>query len=695
MAKNDKKSKARRAGKVGIAGSIVGIVIFTIAFTIIIGGILLFYCGSIVTGKWQQGEKFVKTISEEIGDLEYADAQSRSQFMDAYLGVNDQLEAIVIADPEGNILETYGAEPFLPDERAMIADMPELGGFFGQANAFVDANGENLLDQFKTDKSFGLFKEIMRGMAQSLRKSMDTRSTTWLQDEITGIDVWFTFPYGDTANLLTLKYRMLLTVNDVIYLLGACVAVCLLFLSILIYHIVSIVKIVKNKRRIYDLLYMDTETSGYNKLYFEDRGKGLIRRHFKRMNSAFGKKDEILPEYAVVNMTFTRFRSYVACNGVEKGKEILEKIYNQLAQGLQKRELALHFEKADFALLLLYHSEQELNERILQMMQELCSIEPGEKLCFMSGICHVASEVDDIATIYHQAGIARGSISGDQMNQLAWFTDEMQAARVWDRRVENEMEGALERKEFQMYLQPKYTTKDESLGGAEALCRWQHPTEGLIPPYKFIPLFEQNGFIVKLDDYMISEVARHQAKWLGEGKKIVPISVNVSRVHFSRLDLAEHIRDLVDQYQVPHEYVELELTESAFFDDKAVLLETVKKMREYGFPVSMDDFGAGYSSLNSLKELPLDVVKLDAEFFRGEEDSERGKVIIQDTIALARKLGMHIVAEGIETKEQVDFLAEIDKDVLIQGYYYAKPMPAADYEAKAFSSVVTLQGPLE
>ena len=213
------------------------------------------------------------------------------------------------------------------------------------------------------------------------------------------------------------------------------------------------------------------------------------------------------------------------------------------------------------------------------------------------------------------------------------------------------------------------------------MVRWIHPTEGFVAPYRFIPIFEKNGFVIQLDDYMITEVARQQAKWLSEGKQLVPISVNVSRVHFVREDLAEHICQLVDQFNVPHEYIELELTESAFFDDKGVLLNTIKKLKGYGFEISMDDFGAGYSSLNSLRELPLDVVKLDAGFFREEDESGRGKLIVGDTISLAKKLDMRIVAEGIETRDQVDFLAEMDCD-LIQGYYYAKPMPDADFEKK-------------
>ena len=155
----------------------------------------------------------------------------------------------------------------------------------------------------------------------------------------------------------------------------------------------------------------------------------------------------------------------------------------------------------------------------------------------------------------------------------------------------------------------------------------------------------------------------------------------MSRAHFTREDLAEHICEIVDRYQVPHDVIELELTESAFFDDKETLLSTVKKLRDTGFSVSMDDFGAGYSSLNSLKELSIDVLKIDADFFRGADSLERGMLIVSEVIDLAKKLDMKIVAEGIESKEQVEFLTAQECD-LIQGYYYAKPMPLAEFEQK-------------
>lgn len=181
--------------------------------------------------------------------------------------------------------------------------------------------------------------------------------------------------------------------------------------------------------------------------------------------------------------------------------------------------------------------------------------------------------------------------------------------------------------------------------------------------------------------YRSDRVAKLQAEWMIQGKKMIPISVNVSRAHFAQEGLAEHICQLVDAYGPRHELIELEVTESAFFDDKDILVKTVKQLKAFGFHVSMDDFGAGYSSLNSLKDIPLDVLKLDGEFFSGDDDDGRGQVVVKEAIQLARNLDMRVVAEGIEKKEQVDFLASQGCD-MIQGFYFAKPMPIEEFEKK-------------
>ena len=382
-----------------------------------------------------------------------------------------------------------------------------------------------------------------------------------------------------------------------------------------------------------------------------------------------------------------KFRSFCTCFGVDEGNVLAEQLYNVLKEYIDRKELLAYKDNAKYCLLLIYVDEQQLNERIETLLVSLNEVLPNMKLYFAVGIYKVEkgdiSDTDDIdiEQLYSNAVLACDKLGDEAENKIVFYDIEMNKRRLWERKVEDDMDAALINHEFQVYLQPKISTKAEVLAGAEALVRWIHPTEGFIPPNKFIPIFERNGFILKLDDYMLEEIAKQQAQWIEQGHKVVPISVNVSRAHFAKEGLAEHICNIVDKYNVPHQFIELELTESAFFDDKEILINTVKKLRESGFIVSMDDFGAGYSSLNSLKELQIDVLKLDADFFRGEGTVERGMLIVSEVIALAKKLNMKIVAEGIESREQVDFLAEQECD-LIQGYFFAKPMPISEYEEK-------------
>ena len=280
---------------------------------------------------------------------------------------------------------------------------------------------------------------------------------------------------------------------------------------------------------------------------------------------------------------------------------------------------------------------------------------------------------------YNKACAAKNRLLDNDDSAVSFFDTNLVEEEKWVDTVNEKQLEALKNEEYKVYYQPKYDPRTNELKGAEALIRWESPEFGFVTPNRIIPIFEKNGFIVNIDNYMITHVARDQKMWLDKGLKCVPVSVNVSRAHFVDADLAEQIRDMVDREGAPHNLIEIELTESAFFDDKKAMISTIKKLKNYGFQVSMDDFGAGYSSLNSLKDMPLDVLKLDADFFRGENAGERGDIVVKEAIKLAKSLNMRTVAEGVEEKEQVDFLAEQGCD-MIQGYYYAKPMPKTDYE---------------
>ena len=408
--------------------------------------------------------------------------------------------------------------------------------------------------------------------------------------------------------------------QDIFYIcIFGIVALVLLMIPIMLLFINTLRSIVM-QRKMTQLIYLDAVTGGKNWLYF----RNYAERTLTRMRNS-------RKTFAIVNLHLERYQNYCACYGVKAGEELLEAMDGFLKARVGRNESFARHEGADFGLLLscVGENEQENQEncrkRIRSLVAELTGLRPEQKIHFHVGINMIHSYIPedgkwyhtrkdvDINQLYTYANAARMAIDYMEEQQIAFFDQEMLNKQVWERWVEDTMEEALNNAEFQVYLQPKYSPLNGKLVGAEALVRWISPTEGLIPPARFIPIFEDTGFITQLDDYMISHVAKLQAEWMIQGKKMIPISVNVSRAHFAQEGLAEHICQLVDAYGPRHELIELEVTESAFFDDKDILIDTVKQLKAYGFHVSMDDFGAGYSSLNSLKDIPLDVLKMTEE----------------------------------------------------------------------------------
>ena len=224
-----------------------------------------------------------------------------------------------------------------------------------------------------------------------------------------------------------------------------------------------------------------------------------------------------------------------------------------------------------------------------------------------------------------------------------------------------------------MYLQPKYNISTSEIIGAEALVRWVHPKKGLIMPDKFIPLFEKNGFIVNLDKYIWEQACIEIRKWIDSGQTPVPISVNVSRVNVGNPKLIEILDSLVEKYKIDKKYLELEITETVYYDDQNHLIETLNQLKKADYTLLMDDFGSGFSSLNMLKNTPFDILKIDRNFLNETMITDKGKKIILHTISLSNDIGINTVAEGVETKEQAEYLLECGCNVA-QGYYYSKPV---------------------
>lgn len=442
----------------------------------------------------------------------------------------------------------------------------------------------------------------------------------------------------------------------------------IIFITLII-NFASMAGQISSNRKLISLIYLDTITGKTNWLKFKSDAAKLLKKRRKN-------------EYALVSFDICKFRMYSDMYGSNEADKLIVRVSDICHNFIKKRhELATRHGGDTFALLIEYTDFDMLKKRVEDLSSALSKVQAKTATKYHFGVYEIKDRTMAIDRINNLSGIAKDSgANSSQMNGISYFNNEIHLKLVNEREIENTMEAALEKKEFIVYLQPKYNSHTEELSGAEALVRWLSEEKGLMSPAKFIPIFEKNGFITKLDDYMLNEICALQKKWYDEGRKLFPISVNISRAHFEKPDLAEHIRDIVKKYEIPFSCVEIELTESAFFDDKNLLIETVKRLRQYGFVVSMDDFGSGFSSLNSLKDIPLDVIKLDAGFFNiANDEDNRSSFIIEDTIAMAKHLRMQTVAEGIETRQQVDFLCSLGCD-LIQGYYFARPMPVDEFE---------------
>ena len=274
-----------------------------------------------------------------------------------------------------------------------------------------------------------------------------------------------------------------------------------------------------------------------------------------------------------------------------------------------------------------------------------------------------------------RSAMARKAAKNNILTNVVFYKEQFKVSLYNRKFIEENMQSAIEERQFMMYLQPKYSITKNEIIGAEALVRWRHPERGMIYPNQFIPIIEENGFIKEVDYYIWAEACRFIKRCEDVGITSCPVSVNVSRVHLQDNECIQTLAELIQDNHISKELLELEITESA--DDQQISMKALQ-LKEAGFTLLMDDFGSGYSSLNILLETPFDVIKLDKKFMENMMVSNKGKLILEQVVLMADKLELGLLAEGVETKEQIDLLENIGCDQ-VQGYYYAKPMPEEEF----------------
>jgi len=382
---------------------------------------------------------------------------------------------------------------------------------------------------------------------------------------------------------------------------------------------------------------------------------------------------------AIVQFDIENFKLINVKYGEEKGTEILNFIKNSLDTICTDNQAYSRLSADVFMIAMNYDKPEEI-ERLISRIEERLGAYGDIPYKLVFGVNLINDRSIPLRKMGDRAAMARQSIKGNALKNICYYSDNQESKLVNRQFIEDRMDYALEHGEFVMYLQPKYSISTSGIVGAEALVRWIHPERGMIPPIEFIPVFEKDGFIIKLDEYMWEQACRAIHGWIDSGVEPVPISVNISRVHLTSDRFIDVLDDLVKKYDIPKNLIETEITETV---ENAGNEDVIKKLKDRGYMLLMDDFGSGYSSLNMLKSTPFDVIKIDRDFFSEFMLSDRGKKIISHTISMSKDIGLDMVAEGVETKEQAEFLQNCGCDVA-QGYYYSKPISKDDFERLAF-----------
>ena len=412
----------------------------------------------------------------------------------------------------------------------------------------------------------------------------------------------------------------------------------------------------------------DPVTGLYTKLKFYQKVRHMLAE-------VVGEK------FAFVRIDIDRFKMINNFYGIQEGDKVLMSIAKELIKISAVFDYFVYarLENDVFACCLPYKEENiEILANDLQL--NLKKVNKDYNIKVSCGVYVINDYNMDVSEMYDRAYLAAKSCKGKFVQNIAYYDESMIEDMRQEQFVINAVNKAIEEEQFVVYLQPKINLITGKPYGAEALVRWMHPTRGMIAPAEFIPVYERNGIIGRLDQYMWRKVCALLRKWIDEGKEPDPISVNVSRVNIYNPHLVEILNKIIIEYRIPPQLLNLEITESAFMEDQSLVMRTVKRLHDLGFKIMMDDFGSGYSSLNVLKDMDVDYLKIDMKFLQEEKAfNGKGEKVLTSVVRMAKWLQLPSIVEGVETEEQVDFLKCIGCEYA-QGFYYAKPMSVVDYE---------------
>lgn len=476
-----------------------------------------------------------------------------------------------------------------------------------------------------------------------------------------GINDWYVFSVAPERVIAP----QMLSIMQSTSILILCVAVIFLLALLFFFYDKS-----KHLKELSKIAYTDGLTGASNRKKFKLDAADILKA-----SSA---------SYALVYLDIDKFKVLNDTLGYPCGDKLLISIANIIRASISDHEAFGRGDSDQFFLLLEYANDAQIKERVVAITQEIQvsfkeQQDIGYNLVLCAGIYVIVDKKEQINLMSDRAKHAHQLVKGSQISNVAFYNEEIRERILREKDIENKMHDALINDEFMLYLQPKYRLDDETICGAEALVRWNVGGDAVVYPDQFIPLFEKNGFITKLDLYMLEKSCIVIKNWIDAGIMPIPISINFSRVHLKNPNFVSDIAAIVSRYKVPPKLIEVELTESTMLDNEDVLIDLLNDLHEHGFTLSMDDFGSGYSSLGLLKNLSVDTVKLDKTFFTRYLSLSRAKIVISNMIIMTKELGIFTVAEGVETQENIDLLRELGCDI-VQGYYFARPMPSKELD---------------
>lgn len=474
--------------------------------------------------------------------------------------------------------------------------------------------------------------------------------------EIESADMnWYIFSIEPKS---VLDERMHPIMRDIQFL--TVILICILVMA----NIIFLYYNVRRRQELFRLAYKDSITGGDNFSNFKEKVK-------KYENT----------EGYVIALDISEFKLVNNVCGNARGDEVLKAIWDVIMANCNDNEQAARVNADRFVIFWIERSKKTVTYRIEKLINEIEGISEQlsvPRLYPVIGI-RAVEKLDDADKRYGEALRAKALVKNRRDRHYAFYDEIDYDTIVENKNLENGFEKALADKKFEVWYQPKFNSHTGKIVGSEALIRWRADDGSLISPGRFIPLFEKNGNIIRLDEYVFREVCRQQKEWQKEGIQILPVSVNISRFSLYYSNVVEKYERIINYYDVDHKYVQIEITESAIIEN-TVIVELIQKFHDAGFDILLDDFGSGYSSLASLNQMPFDTIKLDKSLvdYVGNENGEK---LLKFIVQLVQSLGMKITAEGVEYKEQLDFLENLNCDD-IQGFYFSKPLMLADFSAK-------------